>query len=289
MPTLLSLPRCVAISALALVPCAMLAQSSKDWQKSYQVGSAAALSLAIDDTGAQIHSCGECQNIRIHVTSDDLSRFTIEERQDGQHVSFSMKYRPHLGLFSFRGYHTHIDIETPAKLDLDGQSSDGAIALSGTTGTVHLKTSDGSITLDGVAGPLDLTSSDGSVTIHRSSGSLSARTSDGSIEGDGRFDTLQLHSRDGSVKFALDPSTRLTGASSIETSDGSVVLHVPHDFAAAVSLSSRDGKVLCELPLLTQSYDSHSSSHSHIEGSLNGGSVPLTLRASDGSITVKAL
>jgi hypothetical protein len=289
MRTLPSSRHSLVFCALALLPSALLAQSSHDWQKTYQVGSTAALSLIIGDAGAQIRACDSCQEIRIHVQSDDLSRFTLEEHQQGNHVFFSLKERPHVGLFSISRHHTRIDIEAPAKLDLDGHSSDGSIDVSGTAGTVHLHTSDGSIALNNVAGALDLTSSDGSLAVHRSSGSLQARTEDGSVQADGSFNTIQLHSKDGSVQLALDSSTRLTAPSSIETSDGSVIIRVPRDFAAALSMSSSDGRILCELPFLTQSSTTRSDSHSHIEGTLNGGSVPLTLRASDGNITLKSL
>jgi Putative adhesin len=285
----LSLSHYLAVSALALVPSVLIAQSSNNWEKSYHVGSSAALSLTIDDAGAQVHSCGDCQEVRIHVESNDLSRFVIEEHQEGQHIFFTLKSRPHIGLFSIGPNRTEVKIETPAKLDVDGKSANGAIAVDGTTGTVHLRTNDGSIALDHVTGSLDLTSSNGSLAIHRSSGSLDVRTSDGSVQADGRFDTIQLHSDNGSVQLDLDPSTRLTGPSTIETADGSVIVRVPHDLAAALSMSSHDGSVICDLPLMTQSYSTHHGPSSHLEGTLNGGSVPLSLRASNGNIVLKSL
>jgi hypothetical protein len=285
----LSLRHCLAVSALALFPSVLLAQDSHNWEKSYHVGNAAALSLAIDDAGVEVHSCGDCQELRIRVKSDDLSRFALQEHQEGQHIFFSLKGHPHIGLFSMGSNHTEVKIETPAKLELDGQSANGAIAVSGTAGAVHLKTNDGAIALNSVAGTLDLVSSNGSLAIHRSSGSLNVRTSDGSVQADGRFDTIQLHSSNGSVQLDLDPNTRLTGPSTIETADGSVIVRVPHDLAAAVSMSSSDGNVVCELPLMTQSYSTHHGPSSHIEGTLNGGGAPLSLRAANGNIILKSL
>jgi hypothetical protein len=40
---------------------------------------------------------------------------------------------------------------------------------------------------------------------------------------------------------------------------------------------------------MTQSYSTHHGPSSHIEGTLNGGGAPLSLRAANGNIILKSL
>ena len=48
------------------------AQSSyRDWQKDYPVGSGAALTVETGDSNLDIHSCGDCKAIRIHVIAGE--------------------------------------------------------------------------------------------------------------------------------------------------------------------------------------------------------------------------
>ena len=110
----------VATIALSLASTAALAQSpDNDWKKVYAVnGGAASLTVETGDSGLEIRSCGECKEITIRVESNrKLSEYNLEERQDGDHVFFTFKEKPHMGMHVLwsEGRKTKVSVETPAK------------------------------------------------------------------------------------------------------------------------------------------------------------------------------
>lgn len=275
------------IAALTFAAIPAFAQlSGHDWQKSYPVSGSPSLTIETGDTGLAIQPCGECKEIRIQVhATRDLKEYRLEERQDGDHVFFSFKEKPRVGIFNWNTTGgTKVTVETPAKLDLDAKTADGNLDARGLTGSLQVHSGDGSVTLEDVHGQLRLGSSDGNVTIRRATGTLEARNSDGHMTVDGEFTAVQMHTSDGNLDLTLAPGTKLDAASSIESSDGHVNINMPSTLAADVDISTSDGKIDCNLPLTMDHYD---SSHS-IHGRMNGGGVPLSIHTSDGNVRIAA-
>src|ERR1700733_9242975 len=95
----------VLVPALAVVffssASRLVAQSNSDmdWQKEYSLSGNASLTIETSDSHLDIHSCGECKTIQIKVHSGrKLSLYRLEEHQDQNHVYFSLKEKPHVGL-----------------------------------------------------------------------------------------------------------------------------------------------------------------------------------------------
>jgi hypothetical protein len=282
-------PALISLAILSLAALPVLAQASgHDWQKSYSIGDGAALNVETGDSGLAIHSCGDCKEIRIQVHSGrDLNDYRLEEHQDGDHVFFSLKEKPEREFFhmGWRGEGTQVTIETPAHLDLQAHTADGNMSAQGLTGSLQVHSGDGSVTLEDVHGDLRLGASDGNIAIRRASGTLEARNSDGQMTIDGEFTAVRLHTSDGNLDFTLAPGSKLSTASSIESSDGQVKVNIPSTLAADLDISTSDGRIDCSLPLTMDHYD---SSHS-IRGRLNGGGTPLSIRTSDGNVKIAAL
>jgi hypothetical protein len=275
----------IATLSLAAIP-AFAQLSGHDWQKSYPVGASPSLTVQTGDTALEIEPCGECKEIRIQVhATRDLNEYRLEERQDGDHVFFSFKEKPHVGMFNWRNTAgTKVTVETPAQLDLDAKTADGNMTARGLTGSLQVHSGDGSVMLEDVHGHLQLGSSDGNVTIRRASGTLDARGSDGHMTVDGEFTAVQMHTSDGNLDLTLGPGTKLDTASSIQSSDGHVNINLPSTLAADLDISTSDGKIDCSLPLTMDHYD---SSHS-IHGRMNGGGTPLSIHTSDGNVRIAA-
>ena len=279
----------VALAAATLLSLPALAQTSgHDWQKTYSVNGSPSLTIATADSGLEIASCGECKEIRVQVHAvRDLNEYRLEERQDGDHVFFSFKEKPHVGLFNWRNEAgTKVTVETPAHLDLDAKTADGNLTARELTGNLQVHSGDGSVTLEDVHGDLRLGSSDGNVVIRRGSGTLEARGADGHMTIDGQFTGVQLHTSDGNLDFTLAPGSQLNAASRIESSDGHVSVHVPSTLAADLDITTSDGHVDCSLPLTMDHYDSRGN---HLHGHLNGGGTPLTVHTSDGNVRIAAI
>jgi DUF4097 and DUF4098 domain-containing protein YvlB len=190
---------------------------------------------------------------------------------------------------SWHKVQTRVTVETPTELTLDARTSDGNLDLAGLRGDIALKTGDGNVTLDQISGKLRVESGDGHVNITNAAGALEARMSDGNLNVDGSFETVKLRTSDGQLDLKLRAGTKLTEASTIQSSDGSITLHLPQDFAADLDVHTSDGHVNCALPLTMDHYQSSGSEGHALHGRLNGGGTPLTIHTSDGSVRIERL
>ena len=261
------------------------------WSKTYPVTGKPTLALETADAGVEFRPCGDCHEIRIHVEVEGrkMSDYRLEEGQSGDQVHFLFKELPHIGgHIAWHREQTRVTVESPAQLTLEAKTSDGNVTLSGLQGDLGLTTGDGNVTLDHVSGNLRIKSGDGQVKVTNAEGAIDAHTSDGNLSVDGLFHALALHTSDGSLDLSLREGTQLTGATTIQSSDGSVTVRVPQSFAADLNVHTSDGHVDCALPLVMNHYQSGESGH-ELHGKLNGGGTPLTIHTSDGNVKIEQL
>ena len=289
MPTL----RSIALLAAAPVLAISIAHADADWQKSYPVSAKPSLTVTTGDSSVEIASCGACREIRIRIEWRDYhaSDFILTESQSGDHVEFALHEKIHIGIHMNFGNHREprVTIETPQTLDLEARTADGALSVTGVSGELGLRTSDGSLDASNVSGALSLASSDGSIRVHDASGAIESHSSDGSVHIAGTFSGVQIKTSDGSLDFTLEPGSRLTTASSIQSSDGNVAIHLSRSLAADLDIHTGDGHVDCQLPLSMDGYNSSSTEKKGLRGKLNGGGVPLTIHTDDGNVVISAL
>jgi Toastrack DUF4097 len=282
----------LVFSATLLSASVALAQSDTVWDKSYSVAGQPSLILSTGDSHLNIHACSGCSAVHIHVTAENtsLSRYTLEESQNGNTVHFSLKEKPHMGVrVNWHPSSVKVDVETPADLTLDARSADGGLTATGLHGDLTIHSSDGSQELTGLSGNLKLHSSDGSLRVRNASGALEARSSDGNQDIAGSFSSLQLHSSDGSITLELAEGSHLSSDSRIESSDGSVTVRLPKSFPAELAVSTSDGSIQSTLPLVVDGYNSKGNSGHTIRGKFNGGGSLLTIHTSDGSVHLATL
>ena len=282
-----------ALAALAtLSTLTALAQDpDHSWSKTYPVTGKPTLTLETSDADLEFRPCGDCHEIRIHVEVEGrkLSDYRLEEGQNGDQVHFLFKELPHIGgHFAWHREQTRVAVESPAQLTLQAKTSDGNVTLSGLQGDLGLTTGDGNVTLDHVSGNLRIQSGDGQVKVTNAEGAIDAHTSDGNLSVDGLFHALALHTSDGSLDLNLHEGTKLAGASTIQSSDGSVTIRVPQSFAADLNVHTSDGHVDCALPLAMDHYQSGGEGH-ELHGKLNGGGTLLTIKTSDGNVKIEQL
>jgi Putative adhesin len=283
----------VALAGLVILPSLTVLAQDPDhsWSRTYAVPGKPTLSLETSDAGVEFHSCGDCHEIRIHVQVEGrkLSDYRLEEGQTGDQVHFVFKELPHMGVHvTWHKEQTRVTVESPAQLTLQAKTSDGNVTLSGLQGDLNLTTGDGNLTLDHVSGSLRIKSGDGQVRVTDANGAIDAHTSDGNLSVDGLFDALALHTSDGTLDLNLREGSKLTGASTIQSSDGSMTIRVPRSLAADLSVHTSDGHVNCALPLTMDHYQSGGEGH-ELRGKLNGGGTPLTINTSDGNVKIEQL
>jgi hypothetical protein len=285
-----------ALSLAALAVFSSLTGLAQDpdhsWSKSYPVTGKPTLSLETSDAGVDFHPCGDCHEIRIHVEVEGrkLSDYRLEEGQSGDQVHFLFKELPHRGdHMVWHRERTQVTVESPAQLTLEAKTSDGNVTLSGLQGDLGLTTGDGNLTLDHVSGNLRIKSGDGQVKITNADGAIDARTSDGNLSVEGLFHALALHTSDGTLDLSLRDGTKLAGPSTIQSSDGSVTIRVPQNFAADLAVHTSDGRVDCALPLTIDNFQSGGERGHELRGKVNGGGTPFTIHTSDGNVKIEYL
>lgn len=137
-------------------------------------------------------------------------------------------------------------------------TSGGSISLADLNGKIRASTSGGGVRADGIQGELDASTSGGSIRLQNLAASVKASTSAGSIEAD--FDKLG--------EFV-----------SLSTSSGSVRVNMPLN--KGLDLDLRGNKVSIDL----KNFDGRMDKD-RVQGSLNGGGIPVKLSASSGSVYV---
>jgi hypothetical protein len=283
----------VAMAALAVFSLSTgLAQDpDHSWSRAYPVTGKPTLTLETSDAGVEFHSCGDCHEIRVNVELEGwkLSEFRLEEGQNGDEVHFLFKELPQMGAHIWHKKQPRVTVESPAQLTLQAKTSDGNVTLSGLQGDLGLTTGDGNVALDHVSGNLRIKSGDGQVKITNADGAVDARTSDGNLSVDGLFHAIALHTSDGTLDLSLREGTKLAGASTIQSSDGSVTIRLPQNFAADLNVHTSDGHVDCSLPLTMDHFQSSGDESRELRGKLNGGGTPLTIHTSDGNVKIEYL
>jgi DUF4097 and DUF4098 domain-containing protein YvlB len=131
--------------------------------------------------------------------------------------------------------------------------------------SINLKVdnTNGSITATELSGEIDLETTNGRIEVVRCSGSVDAETTNGAI----------------SVELVQVRSGR---PMSFETTNGRINLSVPSNMAADIDASTTNGRIESEIPITTKS-----SSKRSLRGSLNGGGTDITLRTTNGGISIR--
>jgi hypothetical protein len=218
-----------------------------------------------------------------------LDEITVEVSQRDNDVRIEIR-RPHDRGFFFwlwdgNRVRVRSEVVLPKECRLTAGTSDGDISATGLKGDLSFKTSDGDIRLNDVEGRLQVRSSDGAITLDNVRGDVEAHASDGNIEVSGVLTGLNLRASDGDIKVRVQPGSKMTSPWEIGTSDGSVEAAVAPDFAAQLWLHTGDGDIDCVLPVTVEG---KTTGH-NVRGTIGTGGSLLTIKTSDGDITLRPL
>jgi hypothetical protein len=176
-----------------------------------------------------------------------------------------------------------------------GETSGGSIEVSDSKDDIDLGTSGGSVTATNCMGKIRLGTSGGSVTLHDLNGDIKATTSGGSINGKNIIGELSAHTSGGSVGLH-----ELSCSIDASTSGGSINVDIK-EVGKYVRLNNSGGHIDLEIPkgkgydlklyadkINTESLSNFSGTtkETRIEGTLNGGGIPVTVDAGGGKINL---
>jgi hypothetical protein len=160
--------------------------------------------------------------------------------------------------------------------DVIANTSGGAISVEGSNGSVNISSSGGTLFVGSSGGPVKAETSGGNINILQARGFIEAKTSGGKIE----------------AEMIIDDKNVDTHVN-LESSGGSITLHIPERLAASVSATlkitrsaKRDYRIYSEYPI---TIIGETSSKITAKGDINGGGDKITLRTTNGDIHIKIL
>lgn len=180
------------------------------------------------------------------------------------------------------------------KGNIKGRTSGGSIEATNCSDNVDLVTSGGSIKAESMVGNIRLITSGGSINLADLNGKIKATTSGGGVRADGIQGDLETSTSGGSIRMknlaaSVKASTsagsieadfdRLGDYVSLSTSAGSVRVNMPLN--KGLDLDLRGNRVSIDL----KNFDGRMDKD-RVQGSLNGGGIPIKLTASSGSVYV---
>ena len=221
-----------------------------------------------------------------------LEDYTIDVSQDGSTVR-AIAEREKKG--GNNKVSISFTVNVPATMSCDLSTSGGSISVANVEGKHDINTSGGSLNFDRISGTTNAHTSGGSINIDDYTGTLEANTSGGSIRVDGTEGEAVLKTSGGSINLedirgSLE--ARTSGGSirakveelgefvTLSTSGGSITATIPDGQGMDLDLSG--DKVNTELKNFTGESEKNS-----INGSVNGGGIPVSMHTSGGSVTLE--
>ena len=220
-----------------------------------------------------------------------LEDYTIDIHQDGTTVSATAEKKKNTGN---NNVSISFVVKVPMTMSCELSTSGGSISVANVEGEHDINTSGGSLNFDRISGTTDAHTSGGSININDYSGKLAANTSGGSIRVDRTDGEAVLKTSGGSITLE-----DIHGSIEARTSGGSIRAEV-EELGKFVTLSTSGGSITATIPNgqgmdLDLSGDkvntklenfSGESEKNSINGSVNGGGIPVSMHTSGGSVTL---
>jgi DUF4097 and DUF4098 domain-containing protein YvlB len=271
---------CAALLGLALLVPAVQAE---EWTKSYAVTERPQVRIHTNDGAVRVYTSEAKQvEFRVEYHGYELGKsLKIDARQDGTAIALDAHLASRFCVFCINVHQSlRIEVRVPRAADVTVETGDGSVESEGIQGRLEIRTGDGHIRVQGAQGEIRLRTGDGHIEAQGVDGILEATTGDGHVSVEGRFDVLNIKTGDGSVEARIGAGSKMKEGWSIHTGDGRVDAGFPEGFQANLDAKTRDGRISMDLPVTVEGEISKSS----VQGKLNGGGPPLTIRTGDGSV-----
>lgn len=198
------------------------------------------------------------------------------------------------GVQDFRTSGGNLGLEDLAG-NIKGSTSGGNIHIKDSKDDIYLTTSGGNVQATNCDGKIRLTTSGGNVTMEQLKGTIDATTSGGTVRANSIGGDLSAVTSGGNVQL-----TDLAGAVRASTSGGNISVSLK-ELGSFVKLANSGGNINLELPgnkgldlhisggkvkAGTLSNFSGSVEDDSIDGTINGGGIPVTVKAGSGRVTL---
>jgi hypothetical protein len=282
----LTLSASLALACLSAAAPAFAAP--KVWSQDWSVGERPTVRVRVDDAHVRVHR-GPAGRVATRVEYELRSRGmvfgatspAVVFERSGNVIRIQARDARGVGVVGMMDERFTVDVTVPREVELEVESTDGAIDCDSLVGRFQFQSTDGAVRAHGLRGAVTVATRDGRVILDDLDGSLHVRCGDGRLTAGGRFDALDVGSTDGRLDVEARRGSKVKEAWSLESRDGAVSLRIPVDLSALLDARTRDGALRVNLPIPAGGRERNA-----IVGHLNDGGPALRLRTQDGSITL---
>jgi hypothetical protein len=176
--------------------------------------------------------------------------------------------------------HANVELRVPRGTRIEVNASNGKICVSGVTAGLRVRSSNVGVRVEDVAGDVEVQASNAKVLCGGVRGRLLARTSNGKIVVERHRGAIDASSSNGLIHAALD---EVSGPVVLATSNGRIALELPETVDADVDLRVDNGVIRNQRSLCRCTR----SSGGRLTGALGRGGIPIKVRTSNGSISLR--
>lgn len=268
----------LASLVLALLPALACESAAQTRDDSFTVGDSPSLVVRSRNGFVEVHSAAG-NTVRVVATLHDADRVDYTVSQDGDIVTVDVDTASR-GWYFWRSPGVDLEITAPPGTVLDIDTSNGRIEADGVQAGGRLHTSNGEITINDMAGDLNIETSNGGIEVSGFQGALTADTSNARVSVEGIAGSADVETSNGSISFEGQFVPESTNR--LETSNGSVDVTLSGTPSVRLDATTSNGEIDVGLPIET-SIDEDT----HVVGTIGEGAADLTIRTSNGSVTVE--
>ncbi len=261
-----------------------------DGEETLRLDASPASAIRVDNANGRTRIVGEDRNdieIGVHksarAVSEEEAAALVQEirvlhREDGAGALEVEVDIP--GRWNRRG-RADLDIKVPRGTQVAVSAANGRICLSGLRASVRLHSSNGPVQVADVIGDVEIHTSNAKVHTECTCGKLLARSSNGKIELEEHRGSVDAATSNGTIHCDLEDIGK--NGCVLVTSNGRISLGLPDDVDCDVDIRVDNGIIRT-----AREFGSAARERSgRLKGTLGRGGVPIRLRASNGTITLR--
>jgi hypothetical protein len=174
-----------------------------------------------------------------------------------------------------------LEIHAPRSVRVQVTASNGRVCLSGMRAAVRLHSSNGPVRVDDVVGDVEVHTSNARVHTHCTCGKLVARSSNGKIDLEDHRGSVDAATSNGTIRCDVEELGK--EGVTLVTSNGRIALELPDHVDGDVDIRVDNGLIRA----LREFHHSARENAGRLKGTLGRGGVPIRLRASNGTISLR--
>jgi len=226
--------------------------------------------------------------IRVHTSGGDIEIINSNGKFNASTSGGDLEFLHLTGNIDAQTSGGSIILKNIKSESVECRTSGGNIRAEDISANLTGRTSDGQIDLGSIKGHVDVTSSGGDINAQQITGSLTCHTSGGDIDGDGIIGPVDASTNAGDIELELSYDSSIKEYSfNLETRSGDIFIRVPTglpvNVGAEIFGTGTAQDLNSDIPLNISSTENRISGI----GQIQNGTIPMRLRATFGTITIK--